>query len=157
MATNTTIARGTLLNLEPAYSIHMGTAVATNALLARQGGSVAFLTTKGLGDGLLIGNQIGPDLFDLSVRRLGQLYETVVEFDEHVTIENASQDPEPSQPVDYTLDPNLVMGQTGEVVRILKRPDLDSVRRNLELLKTKDIVNVAICFMHSYTFPDHEV
>jgi 5-oxoprolinase (ATP-hydrolysing) len=79
IATDTTIPKGSLLDLEPIESIRMGTTVATNALLERKGDRVAFLTTKGFRDGLRIGNQTRPDLFDLSVRRLEQLYETVVE------------------------------------------------------------------------------
>ena len=155
-ATSTSIPRGTPLDLEPVESIRMGTTVATNALLERKGDRVAFLTTRGLRDGLLIGNQTRPDLFDLSVRRLGQLYETVVEVDERVTIEGFSEDPDP-QPIQWESNADLVMGQTGEVVRILKKPNLDTVRADLEHLKTQGIANVAISFMHSYTFPDHEV
>lgn len=78
-ATGAMIPKGAPLDLEPIESIRMGTTVATNALLERKGDRVAFLTTKGFRDGLKIGNQTRPDLFDLSVRRLEQLYETVVE------------------------------------------------------------------------------
>lgn len=155
-ATGTSIPKGTLLDLTPVESIRMGTTVATNALLERKGDRVAFLTTKGFRDGLVIGNQTRPDLFDLSVMRLGQLYETVVEIDERVTIEGFSEDPDP-KPIDINSDPDLIMGQSGEVVRIMRRPDLDAVKPVLEDLKSKGITNVAISFMHSYTFPDHEV
>ncbi|KAH6626599.1 Hydantoinase B/oxoprolinase-domain-containing protein [Chaetomium sp. MPI-SDFR-AT-0129] len=155
-ATGQPIPRGTPLDLTPIESIRMGTTVATNALLERKGDRVAFLTTKGFGDTLLIGNQTRPDLFDLSVRRLGQLYETVVEVDERVTIEGFSEDPEPT-PIDVASDPALVMGQTGEVVRILKKPDLEVVRAELQRLKDQGFRNVAIGFMHSYTFPEHEL
>lgn len=155
-ATGSPIPRGSLLDLEPVESIRMGTTVATNALLERKGDRVAFLTTKGFRDGLVIGNQTRPDLFDLSVRRLEQLYEVVVEVDERVTIEGFSEDPDP-KPIDVASDPALVMGQTGEVVRVIQTPDLDAVRADLETLKAKGIANVAVGFMHSYTFPDHEV
>ncbi|VUC31036.1 unnamed protein product, partial [Clonostachys rosea] len=156
IATGTSIPKGSLLDLEPIESIRMGTTVATNALLERKGDRVAFVTTKGLRDGLLIGNQTRPDLFDLSVRRLQQLYEAVVEVDERVTIEGFSENPEPEQ-IDVSSDPDLVTGQTGEVVRILRRPDLEVVRGDLERLKAQGFKNLAIGFMHSYTFPDHEL
>lgn len=155
-ATGSAIPAGSLLDLEPIESIRMGTTVATNALLERKGDRVAFLTTRGFKDGLVIGNQTRPDLFDLSVRRLEQLYEVVVEVDERVTIEGFSEDPDP-KPIDVPSDPALVMGQTGEVVRVMKAPDLEAVRSDLDALRAKGIVNVAVGFMHSYTFPDHEL
>lgn len=156
IATETSIPRGSLLDLTLIESIRMGTTVATNALLERKGDRVAFLTTKGFRDLLRIGNQTRPDLFDLSVRRLKHLYETVIEIDERVTIEGFSEDPEPKK-IDVSADPALVMGQTGEVVRIIKKPDLDIVRRELETLKVQGFQNLAIGFMHSYTYPDHEL
>ncbi|KAL4886180.1 Hydantoinase B/oxoprolinase-domain-containing protein [Aspergillus karnatakaensis] len=156
IALGATIPKGSLLDLEPIESIRMGTTVATNALLERKGDRVAFLTTKGFKDILLIGNQTRPDLFDLSVRRLEQLYETVVEVDERITIEGASEAPADSQHIDMS-DPALIVGQTGEVVRIMKKPDLDAVRADLENLKAQGFKNVAIGFMHSYTYPEHEL
>ncbi|KAJ3538919.1 hypothetical protein NM208_g5345 [Fusarium decemcellulare] len=156
IALEKSIPKGSLLDLDPIESIRMGTTVATNALLERKGDRVAFLATKGFRDILLIGNQTRPDLFDLSVRRLEQLYETVVEVDERITIEGASEAPN-NGPIDVASDPALVMGQTGEVVRIMKRPDLAAVRADLEDLKRQGFKNIAIGFMHSYTYPDHEI
>ncbi|KAJ4183023.1 hypothetical protein NW767_013703 [Fusarium falciforme] len=156
IALEKSIPKGSLLDLEPIESIRMGTTVATNALLERKGDRVAFLATKGFRDILLIGNQTRPDLFDLAVRRLEQLYETVVEIDERVTIEGASEAPE-TAPIDVASDPALVMGQTGEVVRIMKKPDLATVRADLEKLKAQGFKNVAIGLMHSYTYPEHEL
>ncbi|KAI8656313.1 hypothetical protein NCS56_01234900 [Fusarium sp. Ph1] len=156
IALEKSIPKGSLLDLEPIESIRMGTTVATNALLERKGDRVAFLATKGFRDILLIGNQTRPDLFDLAVRRLEQLYETVVEIDERVTIEGASETPE-TAPIDVASDSALVMGQTGEVVRIMKKPDLTAVRADLEKLKAQGFKNVAIGLMHSYTYPEHEL
>lgn len=156
IALEKSIPKGSLLDLEPIESIRMGTTVATNALLERKGDRVAFLATKGFRDILLIGNQTRPDLFDLAVRRLEQLYETVVEIDERVTIEGASEAPE-TAPIDIASDSALVMGQTGEVVRIMKKPDLAAVRADLEKLKDQGFKNIAIGLMHSYTYPEHEL
>ncbi|KAI9374855.1 Hydantoinase B/oxoprolinase-domain-containing protein [Aspergillus egyptiacus] len=157
IALGKSIPKGSLLDLEPIESIRMGTTVATNALLERKGDRVAFLTTKGFRDILLIGNQTRPDLFDLSVRRLEQLYETVVEVDERITIEGASEAPQNGPPVEVSSDSALVVGQTGEVVRIMKKPDLEAVRADLESLKIQGFENIAIGFMHSYTYPEHEL
>jgi 5-oxoprolinase (ATP-hydrolysing) len=156
IASNTSIPKGSLLDLDQIESIRMGTTVATNALLERKGDRVAFLTTKGFGDILFIGNQTRPDLFDLSVRRLAQLYETVVEVDERVTIEGASEVPS-DDAADDSSDPALVKGHTGEVVRIIQKPDLATVRGDLEKLKAQGYENIAIGFMHSYTYPEHEL
>jgi hypothetical protein len=52
----------------------MGTTVATNALLERQGAPTALLTTKGFGDLLEIGNQARPQIFDLTCHKPGLLY-----------------------------------------------------------------------------------
>ncbi|KAL4990423.1 Hydantoinase B/oxoprolinase-domain-containing protein [Aspergillus falconensis] len=157
IASGTSIPKGSLLDLEPIESIRMGTTVATNALLERKGDRVAFLVTKGFRDILLIGNQTRPNLFDLSVRRLEQLYETVIEVDERITIEGASEAPQPEEPIDVSSDPALVVGQTGEIVRIMKKPDLDTVRADLEKLMAQGFKNLAIGFMHSYTYPEHEL
>ncbi|KAL4733685.1 Hydantoinase B/oxoprolinase-domain-containing protein [Aspergillus similis] len=157
IASGTSIPKGSLLDLEPIESIRMGTTVATNALLERKGDRVAFLVTKGFRDILFIGNQTRPNLFDLSVQRLEQLYETVVEVDERITIEGASEAPQLEEPIDVSSDPALVVGQTGEVVRIMKKPDLDTVRADLEKLKAQGFENIAIGFMHSYTYPEHEL
>src|SRR5215218_1721872 len=46
-----------------------GSTVATNALLQRAGARVAFITTDGFADMLLIGRQNRPELYALDVRR----------------------------------------------------------------------------------------
>jgi N-methylhydantoinase A len=51
-----------------AHVVH-GSTVATNALLQRAGEPVAFVTTEGFRDMLLIGRQDRPNLYALTVRR----------------------------------------------------------------------------------------
>src|SRR5687768_14209777 len=51
-----------------AHLVH-GSTVATNALLQRAGEPVAFITTEGFRDMLLIGRQNRPDLYSLRVTR----------------------------------------------------------------------------------------
>jgi len=128
----------------------------TSALLERKGERVALFITKGFRDLLIIGNQARPHLFDLSVRKLDRLYETVFEVDERVTIEGFSEDPEPT-PIDVAADPNLVEGLTGEAVRILRRPDPEQVRKDLQKAWDLGYRSLAVAFMHSFTFPEHEV
>ncbi|RMY94801.1 hypothetical protein D0864_05446 [Hortaea werneckii] len=144
------------------FSIRMGTTVATNALLERKGERSAFLVTKGFKDLLRIGNQSRPKLFDLNIVRPDVLYDDVVEVDERVTIENYQQDPWRDESVSKTLaaldtDPHLVRGRSNEIVRILKTPDIEAVRADLQSLFDNGYRSLAVCFAHSYTYSDHEL
>lgn len=133
----------------------MGTTVATNALLERKGDRVAFIVTKGFGDILQIGQQARPAIFDLSVKKLGQLYEQVYEIDERVTLEGYTENPYP-ETFDVENDKDLEIGTSGEVVRVLKRPDEKTVRKTLEMIWETGVRSLAISFIHSYIYPKHE-
>ena len=67
-------------------AIRMGTTVATNALLERQGARCVLLITEGFGDLLQIGNQARPRIFDLEIARPQLLYERAIEVRERVRI-----------------------------------------------------------------------
>ncbi len=60
--------------------VKMGTTVATNALLERQGEPTLLMLNRGLGDVLRIGNQARPRLFDLNVILPRPLYGSVAEI-----------------------------------------------------------------------------
>lgn len=133
-----------------------------SALLEKKGERSAFLVTKGFRDLLRIGNQSRPKLFDLNIVRPDVLYEDVVEVDERVTIEDYQQDPWREQSVSKTLaaldtDPQLVRGRSNEIVRVLKTPDIEAVRANLQSLFDNGYRSLAVCFAHSYTYSDHEL
>ena len=64
--------------------VKMGTTVATNALLERQGDRTLLVTTAGFADALRIGYQTRPNLFDRQIVLPTMLYERVVEVDERV-------------------------------------------------------------------------
>lgn len=156
IATGKEIPRGSLLDVTAVANIRMGTTVATNALLERNGERSALLITKGFKDLLEIGNQARPDIFDLTVAKPEVLYEKVIEIDERVTLENFTEDPEHSV-ADVSSFPALVTGVSGEVVRIIKKPDISSVKEQLQSLHHEGFRSVSICFIHSYTYPDHEL
>jgi 5-oxoprolinase (ATP-hydrolysing) len=59
--------------------VKMGTTVATNALLERQGAPLLLVVNEGFGDLLEIGDQSRPDLFALDIRLPQQLYSAVEE------------------------------------------------------------------------------
>jgi 5-oxoprolinase (ATP-hydrolysing) len=135
-------------------SIRMGTTVATNALLERQGERTAWVATAGFADLLRIGNQSRPNIFDLTCARPLPLYETVMAVEERVIltqhVSNEWQQYYQSTP----LEP--ITGITGEQVYVLKRPDRDVIRKQLQQLQEQGITSLAISLLHAYTFPDHE-
>jgi len=139
----------------------MGTTVATNALLERKGERIAMVVTKGFKDCLEIGNQSRPKIFDLAIRKPDVLYETVVEIDERVTLEDYAEDPErhitETEPREKSgPHSDLVRGLSSEAVRILKRPEELVIREQLSQVYDRGYRSIAVCLMHGYTFPDHE-
>ena len=153
-------------------SIRMGTTVATNALLERKGERVAFVVTRGFRDLLWIGNQSRARIFDLVIDRPELLYETVVEVDERVRVlparpaddsKDAKEEQEGRQDRkegkgEYQLDDGdeVVTGVTGERVVIMRRPDLQRVRADLQAVYDAGIRSLAVSLAHSYTFREHE-
>jgi 5-oxoprolinase (ATP-hydrolysing) len=109
-------------------SVKMGTTVATNALLERQGEPTLLLITRGFRDALRIATQARPRLFDLHIELPELLYRRVVEVDERVSAE-------------------------GEVVRPL---DETALKLALEEARKEGLSAVAIVFMHGYRCPSHE-
>ncbi|KAF4929840.1 hypotheticall protein [Colletotrichum fructicola] len=157
MVTGETLPRGQLLDLFHVESIRMGTTVATNALLERKGERVALITTKGFRDLLAIGNQSRPNIFDLSVTRPEVLFDEVVEVDERITMEDYTEDPASVKTTPTTDDNELVTAITGETIRVLKRPDLAEIKTQLEKVREQGFRSIAVVFIHSYAYPDHEL
>ena len=132
-------------------SIRMGTTIATNALLERNGTKTALVVTKGFRDILHIGNQSRPDLFDLSVRIPESLYSEVVEVDERIVLDNDKCCLEFSHK--YLCEST----QSGHKVYIMKPVNELEVSRDLASLRDKGIESLAVIFLHSYIYPSHEV
>lgn len=153
------IPRGEPIDTSLIQSIRMGTTVATNALLERKGEKIVLVVSKGFRDCLQIGNQSRPRIFDLAIKRPDVLYEEVIEVDERVTLEDYAEDPQRhiTKVADaQTSDAELVRGLSSEAVRILKRPAESVVRSQLQEVFQRGIRSIAVCLMHSYTFPAHE-
>ena len=108
--------------------IKMGTTVATNALLERQGEPTVLLITAGFGDALAIGYQNRPDIFALHLQKPELLYDRVIEVPER-------------------LSPH------GEVLQPL---DLAAVETPLRQAYAEGLRSCAIVLLHSYIYPDHE-
>lgn len=175
----TKIPRDQRIDTHDVEYIRLSTTVATNALLERKGEKHALITTKGFKDVVLIGNQSRPRIFDLAIRKPDVLYSDVVEIDERVTLVGYTSDPHAeSNKVQFGLDGQIrrpyagedhpppthddrkeakvVRGVSGEAVAILKAPDQQKVKDDLQRLYDDGYRALAIVLMHSYTFPEHE-
>ena len=113
---------------EQIHSVKMGTTVATNALLERNGTPTALLISKGFKDALRIAYQNRPRLFDLDIKLPELLYCEVAEVDERIAAD-------------------------GELVKAL---DEQRAHYDLSAIFEKGIRSVAIVLMHGYRFPAHE-
>ena len=109
-------------------AVKMGTTVATNALLERAGEPTLLVVTQGFADCLRIGTQNRPDLFARAIRLPDMLYSRVLEIPERVSAE-------------------------GDLLRPL---DLSVARAGLQAAFDDGLRSVAIVFLHSWRFPEHE-
>ncbi len=116
------------LPVENIAAVKMGTTVATNALLEREGEPTLLVTTRGFKDALRIGYQNRPDLFALHIELPQMLYSDVLEVDERVDAH-------------------------GNVLLAL---DETSATRGLQESFDRGIQSVAIVLMHGYRYHDHE-
>ncbi|KAM5378638.1 hypothetical protein ACJZ2D_004437 [Fusarium nematophilum] len=158
------IPKGTPLNLTSIESLRMGTTVATNALLERQGARTALFITRGFRDLLKIGNQSRPDMFALNVQRPELLYTKVVEVPERVTLYDSTaykrgdkDAPQTNGLKVETIESDVRTGISGERVRVIEALDMDVTRAALQQTFDEGFRSIAICLLHSYTFPDHEL
>ncbi|MGH8776996.1 MAG: hydantoinase B/oxoprolinase family protein [Jiangellaceae bacterium] len=108
--------------------VRMGTTVATNALLERQGERTVLVVTAGFGDALRIGYQNRPRIFDRHIVLPELLHERVVEVDERIAADGT----------------------------VLRTPDLDRLAAALEHAYAEGIRAVAVVCMHSHLHPAHE-
>jgi 5-oxoprolinase (ATP-hydrolysing) len=146
--------------------IRMGTTVATNALLERDGARSALVVTRGFKDLLEIGNQARPDIFDLKIERPSRLYERVLEVDERARVldtRSRASDREAASAASAAADedaagsiPVVVAGVTGEDILVERAIDLEALRPRLQALLDDGIKSLAVVFMHAYAFPNHE-
>ena len=108
--------------------VKMGTTVATNALLERQGEPTLLITTRGFRDALRIAYQARPRLFDRHIVLPELLYERVIEAAERV-------------------------GAQGEVIEPLDEMHL---REHLWAAFDAGLRACAIVFMHGWRYAAHE-
>jgi 5-oxoprolinase (ATP-hydrolysing) len=109
--------------------VKMGTTVATNALLERNGERTVLLITRGFADALRIGYQNRPHLFVRRIEPRTQLHAAVIEVRERLSAH-------------------------GEVVVPL---DLGAAELQLKAAHARGFRACAIAFMHGYRYPQHEL
>jgi N-methylhydantoinase A len=108
-----------------------GTTVATNALLERKGAKVALLTTEGHRDVIEMREGLKPDRYDLR-----------------------SPPPEPLVPREWRFGVRERLRANGEVSIPL---DLGSLDDAIAGIKKSGATSVAVCFLHAYINPAHEL
>ena len=114
--------------VERIEAVKMGTTVATNALLERNGEPTVLFITRGFRDQLRIGYQNRPRIFDRRIRLPELLYREVVEVKERI-------------------------GAHGEIVQAL---DEAATADALQSEWNKGFRAIAIVLMHGYRFTQHE-
>src|SRR6187401_2848804 len=108
-----------------------GTTVATNALLERKGAKVALITTKGHRDVIEMREGLKPDRYDLR-----------------------SPPPEPLVPRELRFGVRERLKANGEVLIPLDHASLDEA---IAGIRKSGATSVAVCFLHSYLNPAHEL
>ncbi|KAH0350800.1 putative 5-oxoprolinase, partial [Aureobasidium melanogenum] len=155
--TGTKIPRKGAVDLSPIEWVRMGTTVATNALLERKGEKTALLITKGFKDLLTIGNQSRPSMFSLAIDRPSSLFCCVEEVSGRVVVDSCPESHLRGKKFEYPQSLKTVSTASGESVEIISPLDIGEVEKSLERIKSAGISSLAVCLMHSYIFPDHEL
>jgi 5-oxoprolinase (ATP-hydrolysing) len=112
-------------------AIKMGTTVATNALLERQGAPTVLLITEGFGAALRIGDQHRPRIFARQIVLPEMLYAQVIEVDARVDA-------------------------TGQVLQPIELQEQQRLQTELQAAKAAGIEACAIVLLHGYRFPEQE-
>jgi 5-oxoprolinase (ATP-hydrolysing) len=108
--------------------VRLGTTVATNALLERNGEPTVLVITRGFADALRIAYQDRPRIFDRQIVRPEMVYSRVIEVTERV-------------------------GARGELITAL---DTEAASRELRAAYADGFRSVAVVCMHGYRYPAHE-
>ncbi len=109
-------------------SVKVGTTVATNALLERQGEPVLLVVTAGFADALRIGYQNRPDIFARHIELPQQLYARVIEAKERMEAQGEERTP----------------------------LDTEHLEAELAVAFRAGLRAVAIVFVHGWRYPQHE-
>lgn len=112
-------------------AVKMGTTVATNALLERNGDRTLFITTQGFRDALRIGYQNRPQIFARHIVLPELLYEQVLEVNERYSAQ-------------------------GEELVAITAEEEKRITTALQQIYESGIRSCAIACLHGYRYPAHE-
>lgn len=115
---------------DTSYFVH-GSTVIINALTERKGVKTGLITTKGFRDVLEIGRANRPDIYNMYYTK-----------------------PPPFVPRYLRLEVGERMNYKGEVLTPLDEAD---VRSAVDKLRAEGVKALAVCFLHSYANPSHEL
>jgi len=107
-----------------------GSTIATNALLERRGARTALITTRGFADVIEIGRQDRPDLYVLVPHK-----------------------PLPLIPPELRFEANERVDANGVPIISLTPESLNHL---IESVKTAEVESVAVSFLFSFLYPEHE-
>ena len=136
------IPRGSKIPTSNISFIRMGTTVATNALLERNGERTALFITAGFKDLLKIGNQARSKIFDLDIQSPEMLYEEVYEVHERVLLVDET--------CKMAISGERRKANNGQEVIIEKELDEKELRSSLSTASSKGIQSIAVALLHSY-------
>ncbi|MGH2619814.1 MAG: hydantoinase/oxoprolinase family protein [Anaerolineales bacterium] len=125
-----TLRRAQLSVPGTSYFVH-GSTVIINALTERKGVKTGLITTKGFRDVLEIGRANRPDIYNMYYTK-----------------------PKPFVPRYLRLEVAERVNYKGEVLTPLSEAD---VRAAVEQLRAEGVEALAVCFLHSYANPSHEL
>ena len=125
-----TIKKGTI-NLQEVDFFAHGTTVVINALTEHKGAKTALITTKGFRDVLEIARCNRPDLFNFNFVKQA-----------------------PFVPRHLRFEVDERMSYKGDVLREL---DMKSLEQILKKCKEENVEAIAICLLHAYKNPTHEI
>jgi N-methylhydantoinase A len=108
-----------------------GTTVATNAVLERRGARTALITTRGFRDVLELRRVRAPQMYNLFFDKPREVVERALRF------EIAER-----------------MSAAGEVLVPLDESEFPALIAKLE---TEKVESIAVCFLHAYAWPEHEI
>jgi len=119
------------LGMEDLAALVHGTTLVTNTIIERRGARVGLLTTQGFRDILEMGTEQRYDIHDLFLRF-----------------------PEPIVPRDLRREVAERVSRDGDIVTPI---DLDQARADIRYLAEAGVEAIAVCMLHSYKNPAHEL
>jgi N-methylhydantoinase A len=119
------------LNIKDVNFIVHGTTVGLNAFLERKGSRVLLIMTKGISDTYTIARGDRKELYNVQYSKPGTLVprKDVVEVDERIM-------------------------WNGSIHTTLNENDLSKIAK---MINDEDIKAIAVCYLHSYVNPEHEI